>query len=161
MPLITLKSATCVLGVDSLIQLLAVCLKCREVYPSLESGYLKETCTICNAQLFLPDHTQQGNQCTLKTLVIKYLYLPLSDQIGSILKIPGVERVLDDWHAKPRIPGSMVISSMVTCVASNSGHQMAPYSSLIVLMRDMAWMMNFELESILGSTGTSCFLRLY
>jgi hypothetical protein len=104
-PFITLQSATCALGVDPRIQLLAVCPKCRDVYPSSESRHAQDKCTTCQTPLFLPDHTRQGNQRTFKTPVIKYPYLPLSDQIISTLKIPGVETLLDDWRAKPRIAG--------------------------------------------------------
>ncbi|KAG1807702.1 hypothetical protein EV424DRAFT_1350598 [Suillus variegatus] len=33
--------------------------------------------------------------------IIKYPYLPLSEQIKSLLKIPGLEAVLDGWRSKP------------------------------------------------------------
>ena len=104
-PFITLQSATRAIGVDNAILLLAVCPKCREVYPSSESRYSKESCTTCNTPLFLSDHTRQGNQRAFKNPIIKYPYLPLSDQIRSVLKIPGIEALLDDWRAKPRVPG--------------------------------------------------------
>ncbi|KIN94203.1 hypothetical protein M404DRAFT_35270 [Pisolithus tinctorius Marx 270] len=48
----------------------------------------------------------QGNTRALKTPVIKYPYLPLSEQIASILKIPGIEATLEQWRAKPRMSGT-------------------------------------------------------
>jgi hypothetical protein len=47
----------------------------------------------------------RGNQRTLKTPIIKYPYTPLSDQITSLLQLPGVEALLDEWRFKPRVPG--------------------------------------------------------
>jgi hypothetical protein len=53
----------------------------------------------------LPDETRRGNQRGVKSPVIKYPYLPLSDQIQSILKVPCVEALLDEWRKKPRALG--------------------------------------------------------
>ncbi|KAG1727381.1 uncharacterized protein EDB91DRAFT_1086452 [Suillus paluster] len=64
-----------------------------------------DTCTTCAVDLFLPDTTKQGNQRAVKMPIIKYPYLPLSEQIKSLLKIPGLEAVLDGWRSKPRIIG--------------------------------------------------------
>lgn len=47
----------------------------------------------------------RGNARGLRTPVVKYPYLPLSEQIASILRIPGMEATLDQWQDKPRIPG--------------------------------------------------------
>ena len=104
-PLITLQSATRALGVDPGIELLAVCPQCRGVYPSSSSRHMKDECTFCHIPLFLPDHTRQGNRRAVKTPIIKYPYRPLSTQIVSILKNPGVEALLDDWRSKPRNSG--------------------------------------------------------
>jgi hypothetical protein len=101
-PFVTLQSATRALGVDPGIELLSVCPKCRGVYPSSSSRHMQETCTACHIPLFLPEHTRQGNLRPVKVPVIKYPYLPLSDQIVSILKTPGVEALLDEWRTKPR-----------------------------------------------------------
>jgi len=38
----------------------------------------------------------------MKHPIIKYPYLPLSAQIESLLKVPGVEVLLDDWRKKPQ-----------------------------------------------------------
>jgi hypothetical protein len=37
----------------------------------------------------------------VKLPVIKYPYLPLSAQIESLLKVPGVEALLDEWRKRP------------------------------------------------------------
>lgn len=66
---------------------------------------MQETCTPCDIPLFLSEHTRQGNHRAIKTPVIKYPYLPLSDQLMSILKTPGLEVLLDDWRTKPRKSG--------------------------------------------------------
>src|SRR6266853_4635919 len=58
-------------------------------------------CMNCKVPLFLPDHTRQGSLCTAKYPIIKYPYLPLSAQIESLLKIPSVEVLLDEWRKKP------------------------------------------------------------
>jgi hypothetical protein len=41
----------------------------------------------------------------MKSPITKYPYLPLSDQIRSILKVPSVEALLDEWRKKPRASG--------------------------------------------------------
>ena len=101
LPFVTLQSATCALGVNPRVELLAVCPGCQGVYPSANSKHVQKECTFCHIPLFLPDHTRQGNCHAVKTPVIKYLYLPLLEQIVSILKTPGVEALLDEWRTKP------------------------------------------------------------
>lgn len=55
---------------------------------------------------FLPSQTKRGNDRATKTPLIKYPYLPLSEQIKSMLKIPGLEAVLDGWRSKTRSIGT-------------------------------------------------------
>jgi len=38
----------------------------------------------------------------MKHPIIKYPYLPLSAQIESLLKVPSIEVLLDDWCKKPQ-----------------------------------------------------------
>jgi hypothetical protein len=103
---ITLHSATRALGINPGVELLAVCPGCRRgVYPSANSKHVQTECTSCRTPLFLPDHTRQGNHRAVMTPLIKYPYLPLSEQITSILKTPGVEALLDNWRSKPRKSG--------------------------------------------------------
>jgi len=104
-PFITLQSTTRALGVDPGVELLAVCPGCQGIYPSSSSRHVQEECTSCHIPLFLPDHMRQGNLRVIRTPVIKYPYLPLSEQIILILKNLGVEAVLDEWHTKPRNSG--------------------------------------------------------
>ena len=106
LPFTTFHSATRALGVNPGVELLAVCPGCRCVYPSAGSKHVQEECITCHIPLFLPDHTRQGNRRAVKTPVIKYPYLPLSEQIVSILKTPGIEALLDEWRTKPRNSGS-------------------------------------------------------
>ena len=61
---------------------------------------MQDACTSCNIPLFLPNHTNQGILCNVKTPIIKYPYLPLLQQLISVLKIPGVEALLDSWRTK-------------------------------------------------------------
>ena len=104
-PFRTLQSATCTLGVDPPIELLAVCPTCRDVFPSANSKHMQDMCTACNTPLFLSDHTKWNNSRAVKTPIVKYPYLPLSEQIASILRILGVEALLDEWRKKPRKTG--------------------------------------------------------
>ncbi|KAG9317974.1 hypothetical protein JVU11DRAFT_30 [Chiua virens] len=104
-PLVTLQSATCVLGLDSPSVMLPVCPGCREVYPPASSPHTRDICTTCNLNLFLPDKTQRGNDRTKKTPFVKYPYLPLSQQLHFLLAIPGLEDTLDSWRAKLRVQG--------------------------------------------------------
>ena len=104
-PFIMLHSATRALGADPGVILLAVCPKCRGIYPSSGSRHAKETCNLCHVSLFLPEYTRQGNRRGIKTPVIKYPYLPLSNQIALILRIPGVKVLLDAWCTKPHKTG--------------------------------------------------------
>ncbi|KIO05963.1 hypothetical protein M404DRAFT_139321, partial [Pisolithus tinctorius Marx 270] len=104
-PFTTLQSRNRLLGVNRPIHTLPVCPNCHDVYPPASSPRCHDTCTSCHVELFLPGQTLRGNTRTLKTPVIKYPYLPLSEQIASILKIPGIEATLDEWRDKPRKPG--------------------------------------------------------
>ncbi|KAG1804315.1 uncharacterized protein BJ212DRAFT_1304335 [Suillus subaureus] len=47
-----------------------------------------------------------GNDHSTKTPIVKYPYLSLSKQIKSMLKIPGLKAILDDWHSKPQSVGT-------------------------------------------------------
>ncbi|KAG0701855.1 hypothetical protein DFH29DRAFT_999846 [Suillus ampliporus] len=105
-PFITLQSSNRVLGVDAPILTLPVCPVCRNVYPSASSRLSHDECTDCNVPLFLPSQTKRGNDRSTKTPIVKYPYLPLSEQIKSMLKIPGLEAILDDWRSKPRSVGT-------------------------------------------------------
>ena len=104
-PFITLLSVTCSLTVNSSINLLPVCPKCRDVFPSAASQHVQDTCTSCKVPLFLPSHMNQGNPHNTKTPVIKYLYLLLLQQLVSVLKIPGIKALLDNWCTKPHKSG--------------------------------------------------------
>ena len=104
-PFRTLQSATRALGVDPSIELLAVCPTCRDVFPSANSKHMQDMCTACNTPLFLADRTKRNNPRAIKTPIVKYPYLALSDQIASILQVPGVEALLDEWRKKPRKMG--------------------------------------------------------
>ncbi|KAL4067434.1 hypothetical protein V8B97DRAFT_2025005 [Scleroderma yunnanense] len=59
----------------------------------------------CEILLFLPDQTKHSLLCSKKIPCVKYPYLPLSDQIQSILMIPGVEESLDAWCTCLCTPG--------------------------------------------------------
>ena len=105
LPFITLPSITCALAVNPSIKLLPVCLNCQDVFPSAASQHAQDACTSCKVPLFLPSHMNRGILRNAKTPVIKYLYLPLSQQLVSVLKIPGIEVLLDGWRIKPRNSG--------------------------------------------------------
>jgi hypothetical protein len=90
------------LSVNSHIKLLTVCPNCQDVYPSANSKHMQDTCTACNSVLFLPDLTKRGNRRAIKTPVIKYPYLSLSDQLSSLLRLPGVKALLDEWCQTPQ-----------------------------------------------------------
>src|SRR6266851_10400877 len=81
----TLQSTTCTLGVDLAIELLVVCPTCQDVFPSANSKHMQDICTVCNTPLFLSDQTKCNNFYAIKTPLVKYLYLVLSEQIASIL----------------------------------------------------------------------------
>lgn len=104
-PFVTLQSVRRTLGIDSHIEFLAVCPSCRDVYPSATSKYVQDVCTTCNVPIFSSDQTKRGNRRGNKTPLIKYPYLSLSDQLTSILTVPGVEGLLDEWRTKPRKEG--------------------------------------------------------
>jgi hypothetical protein len=108
-PFCTLQSATRMLGVDPPIELLAVCPTCRNVFPSANSKHMQDMCTGCNTLLFLSDHTKWNNSHAIKTPIVKYLYLLLSEQIALILQILGIEAFLDEWHKKPRKMGEYTV----------------------------------------------------
>lgn len=105
-PFVTLQSSNRVLGVDKVVFNLPVCPTCRDVFPPAMSTKCHDTCTTCAVDLFLPDTTKRGNLRATKTPIITYPYLPLSEQIISLLKIPGLEAVLDGWRSKPRTVGT-------------------------------------------------------
>ena len=62
---------------------------------------MQDVCTSCKVPLFLLSHTNRGILRNVKTPVIKYPYLPLSQQLVSVLKIPSIKALLDSWRIKP------------------------------------------------------------
>ncbi|KIK81370.1 hypothetical protein PAXRUDRAFT_35886 [Paxillus rubicundulus Ve08.2h10] len=89
-PFITLHSSHCMLGLDLAIHI------------------LPDMCAPCNINLFLPMQTKCRNDWAVKSLIINYLYLPLSKQIKHLLKIPGLEAVLDEWQTKVQKQGEYI-----------------------------------------------------
>jgi hypothetical protein len=106
-PFVTLQSATSVLGLNSPTVLLPVYPGCRDVYPPAGSFHTQDSCVTCSINLFLPDKTQRGNNQSKKIPCIKYPYLSLSQQIHSLLAIPGLEDTLDQWRVKPQTWGQL------------------------------------------------------
>ncbi|KAF8834356.1 hypothetical protein BDN67DRAFT_1016591 [Paxillus ammoniavirescens] len=107
-PFITLQLSNCVLGLDRPVHVLPVCPSCRDVFPPAGLPHCQDQCMLCNINLFLPSQTKCGNPQAIKTPIISYPYLPLSEQIKSLLKIPGLEAVLDTWRGKVRNPGEYI-----------------------------------------------------
>ena len=93
------------LQLDPLVSLLPVCPQCLDVCPAAGSLHTQDSCLACSVDLFLPDKTKQGKDWANKIPYIKYPYLPLSQQIQSLLAIPGLEKALDEWRTKPCTPG--------------------------------------------------------
>ncbi|KIJ15283.1 hypothetical protein PAXINDRAFT_11822 [Paxillus involutus ATCC 200175] len=89
-PFVTLHSSHYVLGLDTAIHI------------------LPDMCASCNINLFLPTQTKHGNDRAVKSPIINYPYLPLSEQIKRLLKIPGLEAVLDEWQTKVQKPGEYI-----------------------------------------------------
>jgi len=92
---ITLPSITCALAINPSIKLLPVCLNCQDVFPLVALQHMQDTCISCKVPLFLPSHMNQGILHNAKTPVIKYPYLPLLQQLVSVLKIPSIKVLLD------------------------------------------------------------------
>ncbi|KIK81982.1 hypothetical protein PAXRUDRAFT_35714 [Paxillus rubicundulus Ve08.2h10] len=96
-PFITLQSSNCVLGLDRPVHILPVCPSCCDIFPPAGLPHCQDQCILCNIDLFLPSQTKCSNPQEIKTPIISYPYLPLYKQIKSLLKIPGLEAVLDAW----------------------------------------------------------------
>ncbi len=116
---------------------------------------MQDIYTVCNTPLFLADHTRHNNSRAIKTPIVKYPYLPLSKQIASILRVPGVEALLDEWCKKPRKMGEYTdIFDGNIC----RNKLQAPDGSLfffrISCMRTTDLMVSSGLVSILGWIGT-------
>ncbi|KAG2142992.1 hypothetical protein DEU56DRAFT_910932 [Suillus clintonianus] len=97
-PFVTLQSSNRVLGVDKPIYTLPVCPSRWDMFPPAYSPQSHDECTLCNKDLFLPDKTARSNQRSLKSPLVKYPYLPLSDQLKSLVArelhgyTPGYQR---------------------------------------------------------------------
>ena len=104
-PLVILQSSNSILGIDKDIILLLVCSTCLNVFPPAGLIHTQDTCFTCNINLFLSAETKHGNIQTIKSPVVEFPYLPLSEQIKSILKVPGIEALLDKWHLKDQTLG--------------------------------------------------------
>jgi len=100
-PFVMLPSVTCSLAIDPSIDLLPVCPKCQDVFLSAALQHVQDACMSCKVPLFLPSHTNWGNPHNIKTPVIKYPYLLLLQQLVSMLKIPSIKALLDNWRTKP------------------------------------------------------------
>ncbi|OBZ78707.1 hypothetical protein A0H81_00066 [Grifola frondosa] len=88
LPVLTLKTASSLLGLEVAHQIFVVCPNCKEVFPDTSD---------------LSDNSR-------KTRIpeIKYPYLSLEDQLRRLLQIPGLEDLLDDWRKKPQTPGVLI-----------------------------------------------------
>ncbi|KAL4078647.1 hypothetical protein V8B97DRAFT_2021036 [Scleroderma yunnanense] len=104
-PFVTLPLAMKVLGLNLQTHKLPCWPSCHEVYLPAGSLHMQDECIMCKILLFLPDQTKHGLLCSKKISCVKYPYLSLSDQIQSILMIPGIEESLDAWHTHPHTPG--------------------------------------------------------
>ncbi|KAG1747039.1 uncharacterized protein EDB91DRAFT_1079678 [Suillus paluster] len=102
---ITLQSSNRVLGVDKSAYTLPVCPICRDVYSPGGSPQSHDMCITCNVSLFLPDLMKHGNLRAIRSPVVKYHYLLLSEQLKSLLKVLDLEANLNAWQSKPRNPG--------------------------------------------------------
>lgn len=102
-PYITLKSANNAIGLtDVPIHILAVCPDCRDVFPGTSQA--PDKCTNCTCDLF-SNVTIRGNIRKDRVPLVKYPYLSISEQLSSILSIPGVGETMDDWRKVKRTPG--------------------------------------------------------
>ena len=86
---------------DPLVSLLHVCPQCLDIFSATGSLHTQDTCLTCSTNLFLPDKTKGAEDRTNQIPYIKCPYLSLSQQIHSLLAIPGLENTLDEWQAKP------------------------------------------------------------
>ncbi|KAN0074465.1 hypothetical protein V8E55_011877 [Tylopilus felleus] len=77
---------------NALLAIMAFCPQCLDVFPAAGSLHTQDSCLACS---------DRAN----KIPYIKYPYLPLSQQIQSLLAIPGLEKALDEWQTKPCTPG--------------------------------------------------------
>ncbi|KAG2052952.1 hypothetical protein BDR06DRAFT_972639 [Suillus hirtellus] len=102
-PFVTLQSSNHVLDIDKPIYTLSICPLCHNMFPPACSPHSHNQCTLCNEDLFLPDKTAHSNQHSLKSPLIKYPYLPLSNQIKSLLKVLGLESLLDYCVCKTKL----------------------------------------------------------
>ena len=118
-PLVTLQSSNFILGVNRNIILLPIRPTCLNVFPPAGSIHTQDTCLSCNIDLFLPAETKRGNIRSIKSPVMKFPYLPLSEQIKSILRVPGIEVLLDEWRLKDRSPGKYIdiFDGKICCTA--------------------------------------------
>ncbi|KAF8887304.1 hypothetical protein BD779DRAFT_1470716 [Infundibulicybe gibba] len=102
-PNITLKSANRALGIEFPIHILTVCPNCKEVYPGALST--PHACPRCGSALFDTDWTSRGNKQKERVPLLRYPYLSISEQLTSILAVPGTEEILDRWRQLPRKDG--------------------------------------------------------
>lgn len=93
-PLTTLPSIFARLDVEPRFKILPVCPTCKEVYPqSIETPLL---CRHCSSPIFkFP---------AKRTPHLQAPYMSIQTQITTLLGVPGVEAMLDEWRDKPRSP---------------------------------------------------------
>ncbi|KZT18076.1 hypothetical protein NEOLEDRAFT_1081034 [Neolentinus lepideus HHB14362 ss-1] len=102
-PYVTLKAANHALGLDIPTHTLPVCPHCREVYPA--SSATPSACVRCDAELFISDRTQRGRKRQARMPLVRCPYLSISQQLPSILGVPGTAPLLDKWRKAHRVPG--------------------------------------------------------
>ena len=104
LPLVTLTSANRALSLDIPIQVLALCTICKTPFPN--STMTQDTCPTCATPLFLPDTTWRGKRRKkMRIPVLRYPYLSITEQLTSIVAIPGMEDLMDQWRTVSRTPG--------------------------------------------------------
>lgn len=99
---VTVKSVRRALHTDIPVQILPVCPRCREVFPSLNAP---ERCHSCDEELFRTT-TRWGKRVRTDTPIVKYPFCPISAQLEGILSQPGVETACDAWRRCQRTAGT-------------------------------------------------------
>ncbi|KAH8099446.1 hypothetical protein BXZ70DRAFT_1065729, partial [Cristinia sonorae] len=102
-PLLSMQSMNLVLPLSgSKLRVLSVCYNCKEVYPDSDDS--PTCCTNCHTELYKPSKTTRGSTRNTRIPWLKYPYMSLSAQLGTMLTIPGFEEMMDEWKTKDRQP---------------------------------------------------------
>lgn len=141
-PLVTPKAAERAIGLNTTVHILPRCPNCKDVNASAD--WVPDLCTACNNALFIDSLTSCGHTRKQRIPIVRYPYLSISEQLPSIIGVPGFEKAAELWRNRDNISGRLESLFDGQVAQQLRGHDGKPFFSNLEGERD--WGPNNELR---------------